>query len=142
MSKQLNNIIELNPSAQLYYQRALKAFDRQQMDKGITYLKRGISLAWNNQDYYYGQIQLALMYQHAGRFEESIELIEELIREQKSTYPDLYYFQAVNLSYLNRFEEALTYLEEFQYILDQNSFLDSQYQEEAERMVEMINQQL
>ncbi|WP_347298374.1 hypothetical protein [Dolosigranulum savutiense] len=142
MSKQLNNIIAMKPSAQLYYQRALKAFDRQQMDKGIRYLKRGISLAWNNQDYYYGQIQLALMYQHAGRFEDSIALIEELMQEQPASYPDLYYFQAVNLSYLNRFEEALDYLQEFKDILRQNKFMTSQYLEEAERMVEMINQQL
>lgn len=135
-------IIPITPTTELYYRRAIKAFDQKNTNKAITYFQRGISLAITDQDYYYGTIQLALIYQHVGKFNESIDLLDAIINNPDTAFADLYYYQAVNLSYLNRLDEALEYLHDFLDILDDNTFMDSQYRQEAIDMCKAIEDKL
>lgn len=135
------NIIDINPSATFYYERAFDAYHKNQIDKGIKYFKRGISLADLSYEKYYGQVQLALMYQHGGRFNDSYELLGDLIDQSGQMEHDLYYFQAVNCSYLNYFDESKELLEDFIDLLDKKKIKQNPYRKEAEEMIEFLNGQ-
>lgn len=139
MSTNENKVINVDPSATFYYERAFKAYQGNNIDKGIKYFKRGISLSRHENEAYYGCVQLVLIYQHAGRFEDSYDELERLIKESHQLQPDLYYFQAVNCSYLKSFTEAKEYLDIFIKLLDKRNINDNPYRKEAEEMIEMID---
>lgn len=141
MTQEHENIIGINPSPTFYYERAFDAYHNNQIDKGIKYFKRGISLATNIQEEYYGQVQLALIYQHGGHFEDSYKLLVTLIEGSYRLQPDLYYFQAVNCSYMRKFEDAREYLEIFIDLLDEKNIKDNPYRQEAEDMIRYMDDQ-
>jgi len=134
MSKD-EQVIHVNPSAKLYYGLALKEFDKMNLEKTIKYFKRGISLAKDDEERIYGRIQLGLLYQHNNQFSDSEKLIENLLEEVNDEYPDLYYFQAINFMYSQMKDEAK---ESIQYYM-KIAKADSPYQEEAQKMLEAIN---
>lgn len=138
MSTKESNVIHFDPSAPFYFERAFKAYHNNEIDKGIKYFERGISLARHENEAYYGRVQLALIYQHAGQFENSYDELERLIEESHQLRPDLYYFQAVNCSYLKLFLEAKELLDTFIHLLDKRNIQDNPYRKEAEEMIKMI----
>ena len=130
-----DNIIRINPSAPFYFERAFDAYHQSDLDKGIKYFKRGISLADNPYEEHYGAIQLALIYQHQGEFQKSYDLVQDLLDKSGKLQADLYYYQAVNCSYLKDYREAKQHLETFINLLDQRPGQDSPYRSEAEDML-------
>jgi len=130
-----DQVIHVNPSAKLYYELALKEFDKMKLEKAIKYFKRGISLAKDDEEQNYGRIQLALLYQHNSQFKDSENLIEELLKELDDEYPDLYYFQAINFMYSQMKNEAKESIHYYMELASSNS----PYQEEAQKILESIN---
>lgn len=141
MTKDHENIVDINPSATFYYERAFDAFHKNKIDKGIKYFKRGVSLATTIQEEYYGQVQLALIYQHGGQFQASYDLLVTLIKDSHQLQPDLYYFQAVNCSYMRHFDEAREHLELFISLLNERNIKNNPYRQEAEEMIQYMDDQ-
>lgn len=138
MSNENNNIIPIKPSARLYYERAFQAFHSHDIDKGIKYFKRGISLANGPEEAFFGKVQLALMFQHSGDFKKSYELLDELMHESYHSQPDLYYYQAVNCTYLHDTAEAKELLESFIEILSKRNITNHPYEAEAKEMITFL----
>lgn len=139
MSENEDNIIQFNPSATFYFERAFDAYHKNDIEKGIKYFKRGISLASNIQEEYYGSVQLALMYQHGGEFQESYDMLKDLIEQSHQLQPDLYYFQAVNCSYLKIHSESKENLETFVELLDKHNIENNPYRDDAQEMLNIID---
>lgn len=138
MSDEEQNIIHVSPSAPFYFERAIDAYNKKDFSKGIKYFKRGISLASNPYEEHYGTVQLSLIYQHSGDFGASYNLLSDLIDRTNHIQPDLYYFQAVNCSYLQYHTEAKALLETFIDLLDQKEHTQSPYRDEAEDMLRLL----
>lgn len=130
-------IIELIPSADIYYDRALKAFEKREYKKAIEYFKRGVSLSSTDHEEFFGRVQMALMMQHSQDFQESIALLNDLLEKANNQVPELYYFQATNYVYIEEFETALSLIETF---LDMGQ--TGPYLGEAEAMKQMLEQRL
>lgn len=130
-------IIRIVPSAQVYYDRAMKAFQKRDYSKAIEHFKTGISLSKHKQEEIFGRVQMALMMQHSQDFQESITILNELIEEANERIPELYYFQATNYVHIEEFETALSLVETFL-----NMVITGPYISEAETMKEMLEQRL
>lgn len=132
-----NNIIQLIPSAKVYYERATKAFEKRDIRKATDYFEKGVSLAKSIQDELFGRVQIALMMQHSYDFENSIALLNDLLEKTQNKYPELFYFQATNYVHVEEFETALSLVEVY---LDMSP--TGQYRNEAEQMKDMLKDRL
>ncbi|WP_027108881.1 tetratricopeptide repeat protein [Lacticigenium naphthae] len=132
-----STIIHVVPSSSLYYDRGLKAYDENHIDKAQKYFERGVSLAETEDDRIFGKCQLALLYQHNGNFQVSIDMLNELLEEKPTRYPELYFFQANNYAFVENYEKAL-HLTELYIRTDP----DGQYLDEAKEIKEMIEYEM
>lgn len=136
-AKKYENVIQVIPSAQMYYDRAMKAFEKRDIHKAISQFKKGISLAKTEDDALFGQVQVALMMQHTQDFYESIALFNQLLERTNNKYPELYYFQAANYIHVEELETALSLIE---FYLERSP--KGSYAPEAIEMKQMIEYRL
>lgn len=126
-------VISIIPSAKTYYGRAMIAYEKKDFERARHHFKTGISLARTEEEKVFGRVQLALVYQHSFKFQESIELFDALLKEKPKSYPEAYFFQATNYLHLKEYETALTMLDH--YI---ESYRPGIYIDEALEMKKMI----
>ncbi|WP_277630612.1 hypothetical protein [Atopococcus tabaci] len=131
-----NTIIEVIPNTGLYYDRGLREYEKGNIPRAQKYFQIGVSLAENEQDRYFGLCQVALLHQHLGNFQESLELLEELLAKGTSRYPEMYFFQANNYAFLEEYKEALKLTERYLRIEP-----DGEYAEEALEFKEMLEEE-
>jgi tetratricopeptide (TPR) repeat protein len=131
------NIIQFVPSAQLYYDRAMKAFEKRDFQKAIDYFSRGVSLAKHVQEETFGRVQMALMMQHSQDFDDSIALLNDLLEKSGNQIPELYYFQATNYVHIEEFKTALSLTETFLDMVKSGPYVS-----EAQSMKEMLQYRL
>ena len=126
-------ILKVRPSSDLYYERGGRAFDEGDLTKAKEAFDRGASLSETEEDWAYGMCQYALLEQFAGNIEESISILEDVMKVQSSSYPEMLYFQANNYAYLERFNQALSLAN---YYLHRDP--EGEYAKEANEFVHMI----
>lgn len=126
-------ILTVHPGSELYYERGGQSFDHGNIQKAKVYFDRGASLAETEEDWAYGLCQLALLEQFTGNIKKSMELLEEVMAFQSSTYPEMFYFQANNYAFLENFNQALS-LAKYYLLCDPKG----EYAEEAEEFVQMV----
>lgn len=131
------NVIEIIPSTDLYYDRAMRAFEKRDYEKAIDCFRKGVSLAKTKQEEIFGRVQVALMLQHSHRFQESIALLNDLLEKADNRIPELYYFQATNYVHVEEYETALSLIETFLNMIDKGPYVA-----EAQTMKDMLEQRL
>lgn len=135
--KKTSNVIEMIPSTDLYYDRAMKAFENREYEKAIDSFKKGVSLAKTKQQEIFGRVQVALMMQHSHRFQDSIALLNDLLEKSNNRIPELYYFQATNYVHIEEYETALSLIETFLNMVEKGPYVT-----EAQAMKDMLEQRL
>lgn len=136
-TRKKNNVIQLIPSTQVYYDRAMRAFEKQDIHKAIDYFKKGVSLAKNKQEEMFGSVQIALMMQHLYNFQDSIALLNDLLEKTENSCPELFYFQATNYIHIEEFETALSLVEVYL-----NMSPKGPYRKEANQMKHILEERL
>lgn len=106
-------VISIIPSAKTYYGRAMIAYEKKDFERARQHFKTGISLACKEEEKIFGRVQLALVYQHSFKFQQSIELFDVLLKEKPISYPEAYFFQATNYFHLKDYERALILLDHY-----------------------------
>ncbi|MEC6748525.1 hypothetical protein VXN63_08195 [Marinilactibacillus sp. XAAS-LB27] len=132
-----HQIISLIPNARTYYGRAMIAYEKKDLKKAEQHFKTGLSLAENKDERIFGKVQLALIYQHSFRFEESIAVLNEVLEKESEKYYDVYFFQATNYIHLNDYKTAEAMLDVYR-----ASRQNGTYSDEADEMKKMIEQQM
>ncbi|ALV22742.1 MAG: hypothetical protein RR548_01545 [Carnobacterium sp.] len=130
-------IIQFNPTSDFYFQRGIKAFQKNDMSRAKTYLLRAATLSKNEEEKVFALCQLAICHQHTGEFTESIDILEELIEKSGDIFPEAYYFQSNNYAFLDELETALELV-----VLYLELEPDGDFLEEAEDLKETIELEL
>lgn len=131
------NIIRIHPDAEFYFNRAWDAFDNNALERSLKYFKRAESLANLDEDKEFAQCQIALIYQHLGNYQQSRDLIHELILKGTENYPEVHYFQANNYAFLDDFARALKCIQMYLYLVP-----NGEYKEEAEEFQRDLEEEL
>lgn len=126
-------IIPFVPTSDYYFQRGIKAFQKNDMTKAKEYLLRAGTLSKTEEERVFAHCQLAICYQQTGEFSESMELLEDLIENDGDIFPEAYYFQANNYAFLDELEEALELVDKYLQLEPSGDFSD-----EAESLKQVI----
>ncbi|WP_208560910.1 tetratricopeptide repeat protein [Marinilactibacillus kalidii] len=132
-----HQVISLIPSARTYYGRAMIAYEKKDFKKAEKHFKTGLSLAANIDERIFGNVQLALIYQHSFEFEKSIAVLNDVLENESKKYYDIYFFQATNYIHLEDYETAKAMLDVYR-----GARQNGTYSAEADEMKKMIEQQL
>ena len=84
IEKQQATIIEVIPTSEFYFKRGITAFQKNEMDRAKKYFSRAVTLSKNEEETIFASCQLAICYQHTGNYDESIEILEDLIENKIS----------------------------------------------------------
>lgn len=125
-----NKIISFIPTGEYYYHKGLKAHERHDLLNAKKYFERAGQLEPNEPLIV---CQLAMVYTELGQFEQSIELLEKVIREIDENMVECYYFIANNYAYMSLFHEANKYASKY-LELDGNG----DFAEAAKELLEVI----
>lgn len=126
-------IIPFIPTSDFYFQRGIKAFQKNDMTKAKEYLLRASTLSKNEEERIFALCQLAICYQQTGEFAESMEILDDLIHSDGDIFPEAYYFQANNYAFLDELEEALELVVKYLELEP-----DGDFSEEAESLKQVI----
>lgn len=137
MTHKNTNIIHIHPDAEFYFNRAWDAFDKNALERSLKYFKRAASLATLDEDKEFAQCQIALIHQHLGNYQQSCDLIQDLILKGSENYPEVYYFQANNYAFLGDFSKALKSTQMYLYLVP-----SGEYKEEAEEFQRDMEEEL
>ena len=126
-------IIPFIPTSDFYFQRGVKAFQKNDIIKAKEYLLRASTLSKTEEERVFALCQLAICYQQTGEFAESMEILDDLIENDGDIFPEAYYFQANNYAFLDELEEALELVVRYLQLEPNGDFFD-----EAESLKEVI----
>ncbi|MCA9764904.1 MAG: hypothetical protein KC455_00640 [Carnobacterium sp.] len=126
-------IIPFIPTSDFYFQRGIKAFQKNDMTKAKEYLLRASTLSKTEEERIFALCQLAICHQQTGEFSESMEILEELIQSDGDIFPEAYYFQANNYAFLDELEKSLELVNQYLELEP-----DGDFTEEAESLKQVI----
>lgn len=137
IEKQQATIIEVIPTSEFYFKRGITAFQKNEMDRAKKYFSRAVTLSKNEEETIFASCQLAICYQHTGNYDESIEILEDLIENSGDIFSEAYYFQANNYAFIEDLEQSLVLVEQY-LALDP----DGDFFEEATELQETLKMEL
>lgn len=127
-------IISLPMDAGFFYEKAVQSLDRLHYDKALKYFKRAVEFEPDNPVNYYN---MAGILSEMGHFEESNEVLRQMLNMFDSGMTECYFYMANNYANMEMFEQAeqaiVRYLEEDP---------DGYYLEESEEMLEYLSYEL
>lgn len=132
-------IICIEPSAEFYFKRGWKAFQKSRLHDAEKYFERAASFAQDEMDRVFGLCQVALIKQHQGNYQASADLLDSLIKEGLGYFPEVYYFQANNFAFLEDFLRALKYTQVYLYLEPSGDYQQEAEQFQAELEIELDN---
>jgi len=94
------------------------------MDRAKKYFSRAVTLSKNEEESIFASCQLAICYQHTGEYDESIEILDELIKNSGDIFAEAYYFQANNYAFLEDLEQSLLLVEQYLTLDPDGDFVD------------------
>ncbi|MCD2256848.1 tetratricopeptide repeat protein [Agrilactobacillus fermenti] len=130
----MTKIIPILPSADLYIDRALKAFEQNNYDKAIRYFRLALSLSQKSSEQVYLMTQLAVVYECQGNFGQAVQLLEQLSQQTFRRSPELWYFLAEAYAKCQNYRASLFYIK--QYLHSSNR----DYIEEAKELKQQLQQ--
>ena len=113
IEKQQATIIEVIPTSEFYFKRGITAFQKNEMDRAKKYFSRAVTLSKNEEETIFASCQLAICYQHTGNYDESIEILDDLIENSGDIFAESYYFQANNYAFIEDLEQSLVLVEQY-----------------------------
>ena len=137
IEKQQATIIEVIPTSEFYFKCGITAFQKNEMDRAKKYFSRAVTLSKNEEETIFASCQLAICYQHTGNYDESIEILEDLIENSGDIFSEAYYFQANNYAFIEDLEQSLILVEQY-LALDP----DGDFFEEATELQETLKMEL
>lgn len=137
IENQQATIIEVIPTSEFYFKRGIAAFQKNEMDRAKKYFSRAVTLSKNEEETIFASCQLAICYQHTGNYDESIEILEDLIENSGDIFSEAYYFQANNYAFIEDLEQSLVLVEQY-LALDP----DGDFFEEATELQETLKMEL
>ncbi|MGG3891395.1 tetratricopeptide repeat protein [Metabacillus fastidiosus] len=109
MGKQLSKVgkktqvVPFLQDGQYYYKRGLKAYREQNFNKAMKHFERAAELDPKDTS---KLIQLATIYTEMGNYQQSNELLDNIINKLDPTLTECHYFMANNFAHLGLFHEA------------------------------------
>lgn len=125
-----SNVVSFIPNGDYYYNKALKAMDREQMDKAYKYLKRAAELS---PDDAHILLQLGIMEMELQNFEIAYELLQSAYSLEPNE-PELVFFLAEASGSIGLMRDAKKYAEKY---LEMEP--DGAYAEEATDILEFVS---
>jgi tetratricopeptide (TPR) repeat protein len=116
-----------------FYKKGIEAYQKQSVDRAIQFFERAISIEPEEPVFI---CQLAIVLSEEGNYEASNDWLYKIKNEIDSSMSECYFFLANNLAHLGDFENAKINLETY---LDIDE--DGEFAEDAESLLEMINNQ-
>lgn len=127
-------IISLNMDASFFFERAVQSLDRLHYDKALKYFKRAVEYEPENPVNYYN---MAGILSEIGNFEESNEVLKQLLDSSDTGMTECYFYMANNYANMEQFEQAEDAIVRY---LEQDP--DGQYLEEAEEIMDYLSYEL
>jgi len=128
------NVIPIRLDATFFYERAVRSLDRYRYEKALRYFRKAVEFENDNP---VNHCNLAGVLSEMGKFEESNQVLREIVERIDPTMVECYYYMANNYANMERFElseEALLrYLEN-----DPNGI----FLEESEEMMDYLSIEL
>lgn len=100
---QNGKILSFLPNGEYYFKKGLKAYHRQDLNKAKKYLQRAMQLEPGEPMI---SCQLAIVLTEMGEYEDSNELLQQILEEFDSEMVECHYFLANNYAYLGLFKDA------------------------------------
>jgi len=127
--EKLNNVVSFIPNGDYYFNKALKAMDKDQMDKAYKYMKRAAELS---PDDAHVLMQFGILEMEAQNFEKAYELIHTAYSLEPSE-PEHVFFLAEVSGCIGMVRDAQKYAEMYLKMEP-----DGMYVEEAEEIIEFV----
>lgn len=129
-----NKVVRLQLDAGFFFERAVRSLDRHRYDKAVKYFRLAME---KDPDNPVNHCNLAGILSELGRFEESNEILENILEEVDPELYECLFYMANNSANMGDLEQAEEYL--LKYLqLDPNG----EYAEEAEEMLYMLAYEL
>lgn len=96
-------VVPFLQDGQYYYKKGLKAYREQNFTKAMKYFERAVQLDPKDAE---KLIQLATIYTDMGNYQQSNELLNNVINTIDSNLTECHYFMANNFAHLGLFHEA------------------------------------
>lgn len=130
----LNNVIPVRFDASYFFDRAIKSREKFQYGKALKYFRRAFALDPTNT---VNCCNMAGVLAELGSYEQSNELLQQIVDELDPTMTECYFYMANNFANMDQFEEAedavIRYLEQDE---------EGHYLEEAEAMLDLLQYEL
>ncbi|MVP01246.1 tetratricopeptide repeat protein [Paenibacillus lutrae] len=127
-------IIPISMDATFFFERAVQSLDRFHYDKALKYFRRAVEY---EQDNPVNHCNLAGVLSELGKYEESNEILKEVLDRIDSSMTECYFYMANNYANMDRHELAEEALVQY---LENDS--NGQYLEEAEEMLDFLSYEL
>lgn len=127
-------VVKLNLDAGFFFERALKMLDRRQYEKALKYFRLATEKEPMNP---VNHCNLAGLLSEMGKFQESNEVLERVVREVDPNLTECLFYLANNAANMDDFELAEDYLLEY---LGRDP--EGEFAEEAEELLVMISYEL
>lgn len=127
-------VVKLNLDASFFFERAVKMLDRKKYEKALKYFRLATEKEPMNP---VNHCNLAGLLSEMGKFQESNEVLEQVVREVDPNLTECLFYLANNAANMDDFELAEDYLLEY---LGRDP--EGEFAEEAEELLVMISYEL
>lgn len=128
------NVIPIRMDATFFFEKAVQSLDRYHYEKALKYFRRAVEYDKADPLYHFN---LAGILSEMGQFEESNQVLRELIEEIDPSLIECYYYMANNYAHMERFDQAE---EALVYYLENDP--KGVFLEESEEMMEYLSYEL
>ncbi|KMK77472.1 tetratricopeptide repeat protein [Alkalihalobacillus pseudalcaliphilus] len=98
-----NNIIPFIRNGDYFFQKGLIAYRKKHLQRAVKLFQRAVKLTDKEPVF---RIQLAAVLSEMSHYEESNDLLREVVAEENNEYSECYFFMANNYAYLGLFDKA------------------------------------
>ncbi|SFX22214.1 hypothetical protein SAMN04487866_102226 [Thermoactinomyces sp. DSM 45891] len=127
-------VVSINLDASFFFERALKMLDRRQYEKALKYFRFATEKDPSNP---INHCNLAGLLSEMGKFQESNDILECVVREIDPNLTECWFYLANNATNMEEFELAEEYLLEY---LGRDP--EGEFAEEAEELLMLISYEL
>jgi Flp pilus assembly protein TadD len=128
--KSQGQLLSFNPTGEYYYSKGLKAFHRRDFRKAIKYLQRAMQLEPGESMIV---CQLAIIYTELGEYQQSNQLLHQILEEYDEDMVECHYFLANNYAHLGFFKDAFTHVNLYLDLEKNGEFVD-----DAEELIDIL----
>ena len=128
--KSQGQLLSFNPTGEYYYSKGLKAFHRRDFRKAIKYLQRAMQLEPGESMIV---CQLAIIYTELGEYQQSNQLLHQILEEYDEDMVECHYFLANNYAHLGFFKDAYTHVNLYLDLEINGEFID-----DAEELIDIL----